>query len=198
MWASKRPLSNTNKRRYLCTKRTGVLISKMRPFRAFDCVVRPPIQQLSGLRSISHPLQSLIPLTMSISSGKSALPSPGRGELTIRFRTSPRCKNIAVGHCTSGAKPCFLSSLRIRFTAAALSHLRCTSRSRTSPSSSTARQSQNYRPAIVTAPVRAKWFRMVWSRDRVRSCIRLSGAACHDRWPVWRCADQAQITAASF
>ena len=31
-----------------------------------------------------------------------------------------------------------------------------------------------------------------WSRDRVRSCIRPSGAACHDRWPVWRCADQAQ------
>src|SRR6202167_3186647 len=42
------------------------------------------------------------------------------------------------------------------------------------------------------APARARWFRMVWSRDRVRSCIRPLGAACHDRWPVWRCADQAQ------
>jgi hypothetical protein len=42
------------------------------------------------------------------------------------------------------------------------------------------------------APARARWFRMVWSRDRVRSCIRPSGAACHDRWPVWRCAEQAQ------
>ena len=42
------------------------------------------------------------------------------------------------------------------------------------------------------APARARWFRMVWSRDRVRSCIRPSSAACHDRWPVWRCADQAQ------
>src|SRR6476620_7054024 len=42
------------------------------------------------------------------------------------------------------------------------------------------------------APARARWFRIVWSRDRVRSCIRPSGAACHDRWPVWRCADQAQ------
>ena len=42
------------------------------------------------------------------------------------------------------------------------------------------------------APARARWFRMVWSRDRVRSCIRPSGAACHDRWPVRRCADQAQ------
>src|SRR5271163_729822 len=30
------------------------------------------------------------------------------------------------------------------------------------------------------------------ARDRVRSCIRPLGAACHDRWPVWRCADQAQ------
>jgi hypothetical protein len=35
--------------------------------------------------------------------------------------------------------------------AAALSRRRCTSRSRTSPSSSTARHSQNSRPAIVTA-----------------------------------------------
>jgi hypothetical protein len=26
----------------------------------------------------------------------------------------------------------------------------------------------------------------------VRSCIKPLGAACHDRWPVWRCADQAQ------
>jgi hypothetical protein len=26
----------------------------------------------------------------------------------------------------------------------------------------------------------------------MRSCIRPSGAACRDRWPVWRCADQAQ------
>src|SRR5271166_5049046 len=42
------------------------------------------------------------------------------------------------------------------------------------------------------APARARWFRIVWSRDRVRSCIRPSGAACHDRWPVWRCADRAQ------
>src|SRR5271155_1998705 len=42
------------------------------------------------------------------------------------------------------------------------------------------------------APARARWFRIVWSRDRVRSCIRPSGAACHDRWPVWRCADEAQ------
>jgi hypothetical protein len=40
---------------------------------------------------------------------------------------------------------------RRRVTAAALSRRRCTSRSRTSPSSSTARQSQNCRPAIVTA-----------------------------------------------
>ena len=39
---------------------------------------------------------------------------------------------------TSGAKPCFLSSLRISFTAAVLSRRRCTSKSRTSPSSSTA------------------------------------------------------------
>jgi Molybdopterin-binding domain of aldehyde dehydrogenase len=49
------------------------------------------------------------------------------------------------------ALPCFLSSLRNSFTAAALSRRRCTSRSRTSPSSSTARHSQNCRPAIVTA-----------------------------------------------
>ena len=41
---------------------------------------------------------------------------------------------------TSGAKPCFLSSLRISFTAAALSRHRCTSTSRTSPSLSTASQ----------------------------------------------------------
>ena len=52
---------------------------------------------------------------------------------------------------TSGAKPCFLSSLRINLTAAALSRRHCTSRSRTSPSSSTARQSQNCVPAIITA-----------------------------------------------
>ena len=52
---------------------------------------------------------------------------------------------------TSGAKPCFLSSLRISFTAAACRGRRCTSRSRTSPSSSTARHSQNCRPAIATA-----------------------------------------------
>src|SRR5580700_6212126 len=51
--------------------------------------------------------------------------------------------------------------------------------------------------SCMDAPARARWFRMVWSRDRVRSCIRPSGAACHDRWPVWRCADQAQISAAS-
>src|SRR5580693_1147088 len=52
---------------------------------------------------------------------------------------------------TSGEKPCFLSSLRISFTAAVLSRRRCTSRSRTSPSSSTARQSQKRLPAIRTA-----------------------------------------------
>jgi hypothetical protein len=34
------------------------------------------------------------------------------------------------------------------------------------------------------APARARWFRIVWSRDRVRSCIRPLSAACHDRWPV--------------
>ena len=51
----------------------------------------------------------------------------------------------------SGAKPCFLSSLRISFAAALASRRRCTSRSRTSPSSSTARQSQDRLPAIRTA-----------------------------------------------
>jgi len=40
---------------------------------------------------------------------------------------------------TLGAKPCFLSSLRVSFLAAALFCLRCTRTSRTSPSSSTAR-----------------------------------------------------------
>src|ERR1700677_1472290 len=33
------------------------------------------------------------------------------------------------------------------------------------------------------------------SFGRVMGCdhvIRPLGAACHDRWPVWRCADQAQ------
>src|SRR5580704_548821 len=59
---------------------------------------------------------------------------------------------------TSGAKPCFLSSLRISFTAAVLSRRRCTSRSRTSPSSSTACQSQKRLPAIRTA---------IWSRCHV-------------------------------
>jgi hypothetical protein len=52
---------------------------------------------------------------------------------------------------TLGAKPCFLSSLRMSFKAASLSRRRCTSRSRTSPSSSTARHSQNCLPAISTA-----------------------------------------------
>ena len=52
---------------------------------------------------------------------------------------------------TSGAKPCFLSSLRMSFAAALASRRRCTRRSRTSPSSSTARQSQNRLPPIRTA-----------------------------------------------
>ena len=63
---------------------------------------------------------------------------------------APQERSLSVTS-TSGAKPCFLSSLRISFTAAALSRPRCTSKSRTSPSSSTARHSQNRRPAIITA-----------------------------------------------
>ena len=47
------------------------------------------------------------------------------------------------------------------------------------------------------APVRARCFRAAWLCDRVRSCIRPRDAACHDRWPVWRCADLAQINHAS-
>jgi hypothetical protein len=52
---------------------------------------------------------------------------------------------------TLGAKPCFLSSLRMSFAAALLSRRRCTNRTRTSPSSSTARHSQNCLLAIRTA-----------------------------------------------
>jgi hypothetical protein len=44
---------------------------------------------------------------------------------------------------TSGAKPCFLSNLRISSTTAALSRHGCTSRSRTSPSSSTEGRTPN-------------------------------------------------------
>ena len=60
-------------------------------------------------------------------------------ELAQRYQVERSLSVIS----TSGAKPCFLMSLRIRFTAV--------SRSRTSPSSSMARQSQNCRPAIATA-----------------------------------------------
>lgn len=45
-----------------------------------------------------------------------------------------------------GAKPCFFSSLRINFEAAALSLRRWTSTSNTSPSSSTARHKYMSRP----------------------------------------------------
>ena len=59
---------------------------------------------------------------------------------------------------TSGAKPCFLSSLRISFTAAALSRRRCTRRSRTSPSSSTAPEpelrARNHHCHLIEMPLR--------------------------------------------
>jgi hypothetical protein len=56
-----------------------------------------------------------------------------------------------VDHQHLGGKALFLEQLAQIFTAAALLRRRCTSKSRTSPSSSTARQSQNCLPAIVTA-----------------------------------------------
>ncbi len=49
----------------------------------------------------------------------------------------------------SGAEPCFLMSLRMSLTAARVSRRVCTRTSSTSPSSSTARQSQCRLPAIV-------------------------------------------------
>jgi hypothetical protein len=100
------------------------------------------------------------------------------------------------------AKPRFLSSLRMSF-AAAWRHAAAAPagrepRSRRRPPAkarmSAADQDRHFIEApCMDAPARAKWFRMGWSRDRVRSCtMRPSGAACHDRWPVWRCAEQAQ------
>jgi hypothetical protein len=82
---------------------------------------------------------------------------------------------------TSGPKPCFLSCLRTSFTVASLSRRRCTSRSRTSPSSSTARHSQNCRPAIITATSS----RCLWDvgRGRRRRTLRFCGllAAVRDK-----------------
>ena len=78
--------------------------------------------------------------------------SPARGEPTIRFRTLPRRKTEACRSPAHRARSLVSWGVCvISFTAAALSRRRCTSRSRTSPSSSTARQSQNRRPAIITA-----------------------------------------------
>jgi hypothetical protein len=56
-----------------------------------------------------------------------------------------------VGHQHFGREALFLEQLRISFTAAALSRRGCTSRSSTSPSSSTARHSQNRLPATAHA-----------------------------------------------
>src|SRR5208283_5840431 len=49
----------------------------------------------------------------------------------------------------------------------------------------------------VDTPVRASGFLTARSCDRMRSCVRPSGAACNGRWPVWRCADLAQINVSS-
>jgi hypothetical protein len=78
-----------------------------------------------------------------------AQPQPRRGRhlANVDFGLCRAARAQPVGNQPSGVKPCFLSSLRISFTAAALARRRCTSRSRTSPSSSTARHSQNRRPA---------------------------------------------------
>jgi hypothetical protein len=113
-----------------------------------------------------------------------------------------------VSHQHVGRDAAFSSSLRIGFAAAVLSRRRCTSRSRTSPSSSTARQSQNCRPAIVTAissrchvwmPPLAQdgfeWF------GRVIGCGHVSGLQARPVTTAGRYGDartRRKINAASF
>jgi hypothetical protein len=60
---------------------------------------------------------------------------------------------------TSGGKPCFFSSLRMSFAAAALFRRRCTSRSRTSPSLSTAKPellAANHNGHLIEMPLRGR------------------------------------------
>src|SRR5580658_6154709 len=78
---------------------------------------------------------------------------------------------------TMGALLAFLIEMLLAsrgFTAVALSRRRCTSRSRTSPSSSTARHSQNCRPAIVTA-ISSRCHRVVARGRRRRSSLANNG-----------------------
>ena len=128
--------------------------------------------------------------------------SPAHGEQTIQFRTLPRRKSEACRSPKHRCEALFLEQLahqfhRCGFIAPSLHEpvenlVFVVNRAPEPELPARNRYGHLIETPCMDAPARARWFRMVWSRDRVRSCIRPSGAACHDRWPVWRCADQAQ------
>jgi hypothetical protein len=88
------------------------------------------------------------------------------------LRRAVRAQLVRYQHL--GCKALFLKQLAHSFTAAALSRRRCTRRSRTSPSSSIARHSQNRRPAIITA-ISSRCHRAVGRGRRRRSSLANNG-----------------------